>query len=156
MIFGANENLTFTPTVQSAAYSAGNVMGGLQTVACFTAASIPSGIFDNFMIASKGGNTGAMTIYIFDTNPTASTFTDKSAISLNAADVGKLAFAPFILTPAVPQGATAAVAEYGVIRSLQNGDKPTTQNLYIAIVANATITPGTTTDIVCNIAVSRD
>lgn len=156
MIFGSDANLAFTPTVQNASYSAGNVMGGLQTVACFTAASIPSGIFDNFLIACKGGNVVAMTIYIFDTNPTASTFTDKSALTLNSADVGKLAFAPFILTPAVPQGATASVAEYGVIRSLQNGDSPPTQNLYIAIVANATVTPTTTTDIVCTISISRD
>src|SRR6202795_2425429 len=99
--FRDNFSISFTPTLQTSAYSSGNSLGGLQTVNFFATPTQPGGKVDNFFVVSKGGATTAMTVYIFDTNPSASTCTDKSAISLNAADVSKLAVAPFTLTPAV-------------------------------------------------------
>jgi hypothetical protein len=82
----------FTPVVQAAAYSSGNAMGWLQSVSLLQPSK--AGVFNGLMIASKGGATTALTFYIFDTNPTASTCTDKVAFVLNAADVAKLAMRP--------------------------------------------------------------
>ena len=94
-----------------------------------------------------------LTIYIFDTNPVSSTCTDKSAFSLGAADVSKLAMAPFILTPAVVgSGTTATVAQQTQAISMQNRDNPFTGNLYVCIVANGAVTPASTTDLVGKIS----
>src|SRR5579859_7235155 len=63
---GYHANVTVTPTVQNAAYSSGNAIGGLQTVALFRTAAQPSAVLNNISVASKGGSTTALTLYIFD------------------------------------------------------------------------------------------
>ena len=154
---GYNAGVAFTPTVQNAAYSSGNAMGGLQTVSFFRSTTQPSGIFDNFSIASKGGATVAMTIYIFDTNPTASTCTDKSAFALNSADASKLAMTPFVLTPAViGAGTTETFAQLTQSVSVKNQDGTATANLYVCIVAGGSVTPATTSDLVAKISGALD
>src|ERR1700688_2835330 len=97
---GYDNGITFTPTVTAGAYSSGQSMGGLQTVRVFRTTTETSWIFDIFQITSKGGNTGAMTIYTYDTKPVG-TCTDTSAFVENAADIGKRFMAPFVMTPAV-------------------------------------------------------
>jgi hypothetical protein len=154
---GFNAAVAFTPRVQNAAYSAGNAMGGLQTVPFFRVTAQPSGIFDNFLITSNGGSTTAMTIYIFDTNPTASTCTDKSAFSLAAADVAKLAMAPFVLSPSViGSGTTDASAQFSQSISVKNQDATPATNLYVCVVANGSVTPASTSDLVAKISGAVD
>lgn len=149
--FGLDKSVSFTPTVQNAAYASGNAMGGLQTIAFFSITG--TGIFDQFLITSKGGSTIAMTLYIFDTNPTGSTCTDKSAFSLATADVSKLAMAPFVLTPAVVGvGVTTTLAQLSQIGSIGNHDSPQAPNLYICIVAGGTVTPASTSDLSAKIS----
>ena len=148
-----DNSVTVTPTVQAASYSATNSFGGLQTINIFRSDTQAGAFLTEFWIASQGGNTGAMTLYVFDTAPSSATVcTDKTALTLAAADVPKLAVAPFVLTPAVPEGSTASIADVAIAKSIRNHDAPPTQKLYVCIVANATISPGTTTDIVFKIA----
>jgi len=140
--------LIFAPTVQNAAYASGNAMGGLQTLGFFQAKA--SAVFDNFWIASQGGSTTAMTIYLFTANPSGSTCTDKSAFSLAAADVSKLAMAPFVVTPAVVgAGSTVSFAQFTAAISVSNTDSaPGPRSLlYLCIVANGAVTPASTTDL---------
>jgi hypothetical protein len=149
----SNSAQPFTPVVQNAAYSSGNAMGGLQAVGLGKS----TGIFNGFMIASKGGSTTAMTIYIFDTNPSASTSTDKTAFVLGAADVAKLAITPFTLTPAVVgTGTTATVASYFQALSIRNQDQPVQNLAYVCVVANGAVTPATTSDLVAKFATATD
>ena len=157
VLYGADVQIAFTPTVQNAAYSAGNALGNLQTVAVFAAGAGNTGIFNSFQIVSKGGSTVAMTVYIFDALPAAATCIDKSAFSLAAADIPKLAMAPFVITPAVVgSGTTASAAQVNQVSSVQNADTSPTPNLYVCLVANATVTPASTTDLVEYIAVAID
>lgn len=154
---GYNIGVAFTPTVQNAAYAAGNALGSLQTVVFFRTAAQPSGIFDNFLITSKGGSTAAMTVYIFDTNPTGSTCIDKTAFVLAAADVAKLAMAPFVLTPAVVgSGTTATVAQLAQNASIKNQDGTPGRNLYVCLVANGAVTPASVSDLVAKISGALD
>lgn len=155
-VSGAEASLAVTPTVQNAAYSASNALGGLQTVQAFRSTLPASGILNNFWLASKGGSTVGVTVYIFDTNPTGSTCTDKTAFALASADVAKLAFAPFVLTPAAPQGATQTIAQQTLSTSVKNQDATTTTNLYVCLVANGSVTPASTTDLVFKIGVAQD
>lgn len=157
VLFGADVQIAFTPTVQNAAYSAGNALGNLQTVPVFASGAANTGIFNSYQIVSKGGSVVAMTVYIFDALPSASTCTDKTNLTLAAADVPKLAMAPFVITPAVVgSGTTASAAQLNQISSVQNADSPPTANLYVCLVANATVTPASTTDLVEYLAVALD
>jgi hypothetical protein len=147
--FGNDTSVSFVPTVQNAAYANGNAMGGLQSVSVFQNASNPTGIFTGFSIYSQGGSTTAMTIYIFNANPSASTCTDKSAFVLNSADVSKLAMNPFVLTPGVVgSGTTVTSAQLLQTLSLSNRDATPGTKLYVCIVANGAVTPASTTDLV--------
>jgi hypothetical protein len=153
---GYDNGITFTPTVTAGAYASGQSMGGLQTVKVFRTTTVTSWIFDIFQITSKGGNTGAMTIYTYDTKPVG-TCTDTSAFVENATDIGKRFMAPFVMTPAVVgAGTTSSTAQLLQVVSGQNHDSPQTQNLYICIVANGVITPGSTSDLVVKIGGAQD
>lgn len=155
-VVGYDGAVSFTPTVQNAAYSSGNSLGGLQTVKLLRPPQY-SGIFTSFQITSKGGATTAMTIYIFDANPTSSTCTDKVAFSLNAADISKLAMQPFVLTPAVVgAGTTATTAQQIQAVSMINQDTTRSPNLYVCIVAGGSVTPATTSDLVAKITGALD
>jgi hypothetical protein len=163
-ILGREGVIAFIPVVQNAAYASGQSLGGLQTISIFQnpqlSFALPnqvSGIFDNFSISSNGGSTTAMTIYIFDVNPTGTTCTDKSAFSLATADISKLAMAPFVLTPAIiGTGTTVTIAQLTQVVSIKNRDAATSNNIYICIVANGSVTPATTSDLVAKISVSLD
>lgn len=153
---GFDVNISNTPTVQNASYASGNAIGGLQTIAFFRSSTQPSGILNNESIWSKGGSTTAITEYIFNANPTSSTCTDKSAFSLNSADVSKLiTIIPPVLTPAVVgAGTTDTTASQQTPVSIKNGDS--TLNLYVCAVVGGTVTPASTTDLVFNFAGIQD
>lgn len=144
------------PTIQNAAYSSGNAMGALQTVQVFRSPSQPSGVLTGVLLAWKGTETTPLTFYIFDTNPIGTTCTDKSAFSLAAADIPKLAIAPFTLTAAAPTGttSTSAGSTFSSL-SVQNQDSPGTQNLYICTVIGGTVTPAVG-DLTYKISIAQD
>lgn len=155
---GFNVSATVIPGVQNAAYSSGNVIGGLMTVPFFRKPAQPSAILNNVSVASLGGSTTAITLYIFGANPTASTITDKSAFSLAAADVAKLiATIPIVLTPAVVgAGTTATFASQQLAVAVQNTDSTPALNLYVVAVVGGSVTPATTTDLIFKFAGLQD
>lgn len=155
---GFNISVSSTPTVQNASYSSGNAIGGLQTIAFFRTTAQPSGILNNVLISSQGGSTTAITLYIFNANPSASTCTDKSAFALNSADVSKLiATTPPILTPAVVGvGTTVTMASQQLPISVKNTDGTATVNLYVCAVVGGTVTPASTSDLVFKFAGVQD
>ncbi len=155
---GFDVSVTVVPTVQNASYSSGNVIGGLMTIPFFRRPAQPSGILNNVSVASLGGSTTAITLYIFGANPTASTITDKSAFSLAAADVQKLiATIPIVLTPAViGAGTTVTFASQQLPVAVQNSEVATTLNLYAVAVVGGTVTPATTSDLIFKFAGIQD
>lgn len=155
---GFDISIASTPTVQNAAYSSGNAIGGLQTVPFFRTVGQPTGILNNISVASKGGSTTAITLYIFEANPTASTCTDKSAFSLNAADVSKLVTTiPVVLTPAVVgAGTTTTFASQQLPLSIRNSETAVALNFYVCAVVGGSVTPASTTDLVFKFAGIQD
>lgn len=151
--YGVDQSVSIVPVLQTASYSSGNAMGGLQSVNFFRSDANPTGIFDNFFIASQGGATTTLTIYIFDTQPSATACVDKQAINLATTDVSKLAMAPFTLTPAVVGvGTTVSNAQQNQTISIRNHDTTPTVKVYVCIGAGGSVTPGTTTDLVAKIS----
>lgn len=143
-----NDGVATTPTIQTAAYSSGNAIGGWQTVPFFRAVYLThSGVLDAVQLMSQSGATTPITFYIFDTLPTATTCTDRSAFSLGAADVPKLAVQPFTLTPAPTTGTTVSTAQLVQAVSVANQDNPGARVLYACLVVGGTVTPASTADL---------
>lgn len=149
MALAANDGIAVTPVVQNAAYASGNAIGGLQTVPFFRSAYLtPSGVLDAIEVISKGGSTTAITFYIFDTLPSATTCTDKSAFALGAADLPSLAVQPFTLTPAATTGTTVSSAQLVQATSIANQDNPRGRVMYVCPVVGGTVTPASTSDLI--------
>lgn len=88
---GKTTSVAVTLTVTaSSAYASGNVVGGLMTFPNVVQATPLSGIIQAISLRFKSVQTGSFDLYLFGSNPTASTFTDKTAPSLNAADFDKV------------------------------------------------------------------
>lgn len=156
---GFNAMASSTPTVQNAAYSASNAIGGWQQVAAFRTTTQPSGVLDYVSVASKGGSTTALTIYGFTKSSAnlSSTCADKSAFSLAAADLSALIPGfPITLTPATTQGTTITSASSAVVVSVKNADSTPSTNLTFCAVVGGSVTPASTTDLVFNFALIQD
>jgi hypothetical protein len=156
--FGYDQVFSVTPTVQNAAYSSGNAIGGWQTINLRNTAN-PGGIVDYVQVISKGGATTAVTIYGFTKSSAnlASTCTDKSAFSLSTSDLAYMIPGfPIQLTPAAPTGTTVSMASSSIIVSAKNMDPSPTQALTFCAVVGGSVTPATTSDLVFNYAVSQD
>lgn len=149
---------TSTPTIQNAAYVSGNCLGGFNSVAVGRTQG-DSIILNSVMVKSIGGSTPTLTVYLFDSNPTASTCTDRSTFTLNSADSDKLIAAPFALTLAAPTGTTQTFAELtNMARILLTGgsQSSTATTIYYALVSGSSFTPGSTTDLHLDFQLRQD
>jgi hypothetical protein len=154
-----NDGVAVTPTIQTASYSSGNAIGGLQQVPFFRSVYLThSGVLDAVQLMSKSGATTPITFYIFDTQPSTSTpCTDKSAFTLAAADVPLLAVQPFTLTPAATTGTTVSSAQLVQAVSVANQDgNGGTRLLYVCMVVGGTVTPPSTSDLVFKLSGALD
>jgi len=156
-MLSADIAVSTVPTIQAAQYVSGNAVGTLQKIAAFRSDTQPSGILRSIMVAWKGTEITALTFYVFDTNPTASTCTDKTAFSLAAADIPKLAIAPFVLTAAAPTVGTTSTFASSTFAALsvKNQDATPTVNLYVCVVSGGTFTPAVG-DLTFKTALSQD
>jgi hypothetical protein len=73
-------------------YSDGDSVGGLITLSGATRGVGKSGLFHRFELRNKlsGGILVQTFVHIFDANPSATTFTDNGALSINSADYSKI------------------------------------------------------------------
>lgn len=145
-----------TFTVQAAAYASGNCIGGFTAI---TVASVAGqgGVVTNFRVSSFGGSTPTITVYLFDSLPSASTCTDRSTFTLAAADVSRLIASPTAITLAAPTGTTVTFGsvDYTPPRPFAAGGSSISvlKTVYVALVSGSTFTPGSTTDLVPRIGV---
>lgn len=75
-----------TPTVALTAYSAGNVVGGLLRFQNVFGPSF-SGTLTDLLVKCKSVQTTGYTLFLFNQNPSHTTWTDKAAPAINAADI---------------------------------------------------------------------
>lgn len=137
---GTDVKISVIPTVQNAQYVSGNDIGGLVS---FTLPRTVSGIFNSILIKFVGGATTTITAYIFDSNPTGSTFTDKGTFTVATADLDKMICAPIALTPAALTGSSVTFAENANMARMFN----TTATIYIGFVVGGTFTPASVADL---------
>lgn len=153
---GYEFNTSVIPTVQNAAYAAGQSLGGLQTISIGSTNGL-TGILDQIQIASNGGSTVAVVIYVWDKNPAATTCTDKSNFVGSQTDNEHLVGNPVLLTPALSvsaQDTSTRAQASNLTDNFVNSSSNT--DLYICILANAAVTPATTSDYRLNIQGIKD
>src|SRR5579871_2674689 len=153
---GNQFNASVIPTVQNAAYAAGQSLGGLQTISIGSTNGL-SGVLDQVSVASKGGSTVGMVVYVWSKNPTNTTCTDKSNFVASQTDNQYLVTPPFLLTPALvasAQDTAAYTPPWTGIGNFVNGSSNT--DLYECVLANAAVTPATTSDLRFNLQGTKD
>lgn len=138
-----------TPTVQASAYSAGNCIGGFNAVTVANTNG-QTGFITNFRAVSLTGLTPTFTVFLFDSQPTTSTCTDKSTFNLSAADIDKLIAAPAAITLAAPTNVTTpstASLDFTPPRPFVAGGSTSSgvKTIYYGIVTTA-ITPASTSE----------
>lgn len=74
------------PTVDTSAYATGELIGGKLTLTNATAYTVYSGIISNVTIIDKDKEGADLDVVFFDTDPTATTFTDQAAFDPADAD----------------------------------------------------------------------
>jgi hypothetical protein len=149
-IIGRTTMATATPTVTSnGTYAAGNEIGGLMT---FAIGGAGSGTLMSMRVTSKSVLTTALKAYIFSANPSNTTWTDKTAPAINAADIASpLAVIP-LNAPDNGLGTHTLWELSGIAAQF------VAANLYAVLVtvSAVTLTSGTTSDITVQLGISDD
>ena len=135
-----------TPTITAGAYSANDVIGGLQTIS-ITAGR--GGVIRRINIADDDSEAAAMKLYIFDQLPT-TTIADNAAFAPVIADLKKLIDVVTIVTG---DYVTVNSNDYVIKKDLNidyDADNPTdavTSTFYVYAVVTATPTYTATSDL---------
>lgn len=88
---GITNPITTALTITAnSAYSTGNVLGGLMTIANMARVAGGSGLVQSTVANCKTNQTVSIDVIYFNANPSSSTFTDKTAFSVAAADFNKV------------------------------------------------------------------
>lgn len=147
-------SVSASPTVQAAAYSAGNVLGGKLTFSSIARIADKSLTIQAAMLFSKAAQTGIpVDLLLFNADPSASTFTDKAALAVAVADYDKLIGVVHLYdwvslgTPSLCQALGIALPALPV-----SGGR----DLYGVLVARAAITPASTSDLKVQLRAWRD
>ncbi|WP_313534387.1 hypothetical protein [Sphingomonas sp.] len=132
-----------TPVVTTTAYASGNVVGSLLTFTNAARAAAGSGLIQAASVLSKSAQTAALDLLIFSANPSASTFTDKAAVTINAADTDKLVGVIHLTDwSALGTASIAQAVAAGLPFKLAAGTA-----LYGVLVARAAMTLASTSDL---------
>jgi len=142
-----------SPTVDTAIYASGDLIGGKLTFAGALRASTRSGYITSVTVFDQSAQAQDLEVVIFGDNPTATTFTDQAALDIADADV-------LLIEDAVSLGSATrfAWADNGIkfVGSLSLPVVGTGTSIYGALVSRGTPTFAAGTDIRVQICVSQD
>jgi hypothetical protein len=144
--------VSVAPTVTASAYSTGNCLGGLMTFASMLDAAL-TGTLQSIQVVSKSALTCGLKLYLFNANPTGSTFTDKAAPSIAAADITKLV-GVYTLSQADSGLGTHTIWVLDAIGKTVSVASGST--LYALLTVQGTPTPASTSDITATLSVLKD
>ncbi len=150
------ENKVVRPSITVDAtpdYSDGDDLLGLITLTDFARADGSSGTIVKFLMRSKISITGPTKVYVFDSNPTASTFTKNSALVIHANDADKI-LAELVVAQTdwvAPTGTaspwyTVEAINPGAGRTVVTYQCPSGRDLWFAIEVGGTLNFAAATD----------
>ncbi len=148
--------LSATPTVSASPnYSDGDSIGGLISLAGAARANdlvSSAGFVDSVVIADKAANTTNIEVVFFDSNPTGTTFTDNSALTIADADLAKVAGVVLVDT-----WISSAGGSFGSEHTLRIPyDLGTGTVLYAAMIATGATDLATTSDLTVRVGLELD
>jgi hypothetical protein len=145
-------HLSASPTVTAAAYAAGNVVGGLLTLTGAVGGTATTALLHKVNLMCKSSQSSQFDVLIFHTNPTNSTFTDKTALAVNVLDFDKIGAVVHVTdwtnlgTPSIGLATNLAISVKGLA----------SQTIYAVIVARGTPTFASTSDITASFTFIQD
>lgn len=125
----------------SPAYTAGDAVGGVQSLAAIFAGS--TGVLESLIILDKTNQKAAFDIFLFDANPTAATVTDNAAFVFSTNDVNVIARVSVAASDYATVNSEAVAVKSGLgiaVRALSAGS-----GLWAAVVTSGTPTYGAVT-----------
>lgn len=149
---GKTAKIAVTPTITSgSAYTTGNVVGGKLT---FSSALLTagSGVLESISIRCKSVQTATFLLALFDSNPTNTTWTDKTAPSINAADIPFLVGIYQLASFSSSLGTHTIYNLNGISQTLAAG----ATTLYGVLVVTGTPTFASTSDITAVLGILQD
>jgi hypothetical protein len=142
-ILSLTTSLTVAQTVTaSSAYTSGNCVGGLITLTNVNRTAGASVYVQSVVVASKSLQAGQMDLVFFNTLPTTSVITDKTAFSVTAVDAGTL-----VGVAHVSDWTASAIGSVGQMQQPPIGIAVPASALYAALVTRSTPTFTSTSDI---------
>lgn len=149
--------VSVTPTVDTAAYGTGELMGTKLTFDNALPLATGCGLLRSVIVKDLAGQTGAFDLVLFDSDPTGTTFTDNAAFDVADADLPKILCV--INFPAASQFAFAdsSVKFLGSLQIPVRGisvNSPA-RTLYGALIARAAQTYATAADVTVTLGLSH-
>lgn len=93
MIFQDTRWIEVTPNLANFSgvpYASGDALGGINTLTVPLSGTMKTGYVRSVRVYDKDKQNAAMSVIFFSANPSASTFTDNSAMAIATADLAKL------------------------------------------------------------------
>lgn len=152
------ENLTLdvsaVPVINTAIYAVGELLGSKLSLASAVRVAAGGGIIQSVTILNKAKQNAPLSVVFFRADPSATTFTNHTALTVNAADQSKI----------IGQVAVVA-ADYLSLANISIGSPtpkgigfalPAGTTLYAALISQGTPTYASTSDLTLEVAVLAD
>ncbi len=149
---GQSVEIAVAVAVTAAAYTAGNVMGGVIAFPGALRSPSLSGILNSVRVSDKKANSDARELWLFNANPAGSTFTDKAAPAIAAVDIPKIIGRYVLGAPNSALGTHASYQLDGIGKVIQAA----ATTLYGVLLTQGAPTPASTSDIAVAIGVVQD
>lgn len=139
-VAGAAASISLTPTISTTAYAAKDVVGGKLTLANAVRVSGGIAILQSVFVLDRANQKAAISILLFDADPTASTLTNDAEANIVSADIPKLirridiAASDYVTTDHA--GTDFATAEIAALSKLVKAASGT--SLYAVVITSGT------------------
>lgn len=143
-----------TPTITASAYTTGQEIGGLMTFTSMARASAYSGVVQSIHVTWTTAQTTTIKLYLFNSNPSATTWTDKTTAAINASDIPKLIGVYTLSANDSGLGTVTINNLDGIGKAFVLPSSGTT--IYAVAVVVGTPTPASTSSMIVNITTLED
>lgn len=154
VIISSSRTINATPTIDTAIYASGDLVGGKLTFAGAAKEGVGSGTIHTVVISDLDKESANVDLVIFNSDPTGTTFTNNAAFDIADADLPKVACVISITTHATFNDNGVSYANgTNCVFEIADAATPT---LYGALVVRATPTYTTAADITVRLSILQD
>jgi len=147
-----------SPTVDTNVYASGDLIGGKLTFSKVMANIESSGVLREVHVYDKAKQAVTLTLILFSSDPTGTTFTDQAAFDVADADLDKIvAIVPLSTHLSLNDNSVTYATGLAIpVRSTDVTDRDTRRTLYGALMSGGTPTYAAATDVKVRLAIEQD